>query len=66
MKGLGGLLVLFGAGSIVLNLMGREFQLLMWIDTWGEGGGWAIKIALILLGAGLWLMGGAKQRRASP
>ena len=66
MKGLGGLLVLFGAGSIVLNLMGREFQLLMWIDTWGEGVGWAIKIALILLGAGLWLMGGAKQRRASP
>ena len=66
MKGLGGLLVLFGAGSIVLNLMGREFQLLMWIDTWGEGVGWAIKIGLIVVGAGLWLMAGGKQRQASP
>ena len=66
MKGIGGLLVLFGAGSMVLSLMDKEFQLLMWIDTWGTGVGWGIRIALIVLGAGLWLMASGKRRQPGP
>ena len=63
MKGLGGVLVLLGVGSIVLDLMEMEFQILSWIDTWGAGVGWGIKIALIVLGAGLWLMAGRGGQR---
>ena len=67
MKGLGGFLFILGVGSIVLNLMEMEFQLLSWIDNWGEGVGWGIKIAVIVVGACLWFMGGSKgQARPSP
>lgn len=57
MKNIGGLLVLFGAGSIVLNFVGYEFSLMMWVDNWGPGVGWAIRGVLIVLGAILWLQG---------
>jgi hypothetical protein len=57
MKNLGGLMVLFGAGSILLGFFGYEFTLLMWIDTWGPAVGWIIRGALIVVGAALWLVG---------
>ena len=57
MQGIGGFLVLLGAGSFVLNFMGLEFRYLMWIDTWGEAVGIAIRIGLIVVGAALWLIG---------
>lgn len=57
MKSIGGLMVLLGAGSIVLGFMGLEFKLLMWVDTWGPTVGWVIRGALIVVGAALWLVG---------
>ena len=48
-------MALLGAGSFVLNMLGREFSLLMWIDTWGPTVGTAIRIGFIIVGAGLWL-----------
>ena len=57
MKNIGGLLVLLGAGSFVLNMLGREFTLIMWIDNWGPTVGLVIRIAMIVVGAGLFLVG---------
>ena len=67
MKGLGGFLFILGVGSIVLAQLEMEFRILSWIDNWGTGVGWGIKIALIVVGVGLWLMSGRGQRaQASP
>lgn len=49
--------MLFGLGSIVLNYLGREFALLSWIDSWGPEAGWAIRIGMAVVGAGLWFAG---------
>ena len=57
MKSIGGLMVLFGAGSIVLGFIGYEFTLMMWVDNWGPTVGWIIRGALIVVGGALWLMG---------
>ena len=40
MKSLGGLMFLFGAGSMLLGLIGYEFTLMMWVDNWGPTVGW--------------------------
>lgn len=61
MKSLGGFLVLMGVGSFVLNAMGRELTLLMWIDTWGAGVGTAIRVGLIALGIALFVIGKKKE-----
>lgn len=61
MKSLGSLLLLLGIGSIVLNLVGYEFKLLMWIDNWGETVGWAIRGAMIVVGGAIYFLApGAK------
>jgi hypothetical protein len=57
MKTIGLYLVIGGVGSIVLNLVGYEFVVLMWIDTWGETVGWAIRGSAIIVGAILWFLG---------
>ena len=61
MKAIGGLLVLLGAGSFVLNLLERHFIALSWIDNWGSQVGTAIRIGLIVIGAVLWFMGNRKE-----
>ncbi len=61
MKQLGGLLVLFGIGSIVLNYMNYEFIVMMWIDNWGTNIGWGIRIATIVVGAILFFVGKPKE-----
>jgi hypothetical protein len=63
MQGIGGFLVLLGAGSFVLHFMDREFRLLSWVDNWGVTAGNAIRIGLIILGAVLWFVG-QKQAKA--
>ena len=55
MKQIGGLMVLLGGGSFILNMLDRQFTLLMWVDNWGPTAGIAIRIGLIVVGAGLWL-----------
>ena len=62
MKGLAGLLLFFGGGSIVLNLIEMEFVIMSWMDMWGERTGWAIKIGMLVVGSGLWLMGHALEQ----
>jgi len=57
MKSIGLYMAIAGIASIVLNFMEMNLRLLMWIDMWGEGIGWAIRIGLIVVGAALFLMG---------
>jgi len=57
MKSIGWLLVILGAGSFVLNLIGMEFEYLMWIDNWGVEAGWAIRGAMIVAGGVLLFLG---------
>jgi hypothetical protein len=57
MQGIGGFLVLMGAGSFVLHYLNMEFMLLGWVDNWGTGMGNGIRIAMIVVGGVLWLLG---------
>ncbi|MEK6771298.1 MAG: hypothetical protein AABY62_06645 [Pseudomonadota bacterium] len=57
MKSLGISLVIFGIGSLLLNLMGMEFKILMWIDNWGRGAGMAIRGGVTALGVVLFVLG---------
>jgi len=57
MKNIGGLMVLFGAGSMLLGFVGYEFTLMMWVDIWGPTVGWIIRGALVVVGGFLWLQG---------
>lgn len=57
MRQLGAILAIFGLGSFVLNMMGLEFSLLMWIDNWGTTAGTGIRFGMIALGAVLFFMG---------
>ena len=57
MKSIGSLLFIFGAAAIVMGFMNIVPRLLVWIYQWGEGAAWAIKIGLVVVGAGLYLLG---------
>jgi len=57
MKSLGGYLFFFGLGSIILDFVGMQFMLLMWIDNWGSTVGWSIRIGMLVIGGALWLLG---------
>ncbi len=57
MKSIGSLLFIFGAVAIIMHFMDRAPKLLLWIYDWGEGVAWAIKIGLVVVGAGLYLLG---------
>ncbi len=57
MKKLGGTIAILGLLAIVLNFVNMVPRVLMWIYTWGEGVAWAIKIACVVLGGTLYLIG---------
>lgn len=61
MKNIGGLMVLLGLGSIVINLIGYEFRLVSWMDNWGTTVGYALKIGLAVIGAILWFIGNKQE-----
>jgi predicted small integral membrane protein len=61
MKKLGGYMFFFGVGSIILDMLGRQFIILAWIDMWGPQVGWAIRIGLAVVGAVLWLRGNSQE-----
>ena len=48
----------FGIGTIVLNLFGYEFVILMWLDTWGPDIGWVLRGAMVVAGLALFFIGG--------
>ena len=56
-QGIGGTIALAGVVSIVLNFINFNLRILMWIDLWGEGVGWAIRVGLVLLGGAIWAAG---------
>ena len=57
MKNLGIYLLIAGIGSILLNQVGYEFKLLMWVDNWGATTGWAIRGGAIAMGIVLFVAG---------
>ena len=65
MQGLGGLLFFLGAGSFVLHYINMEFMLVSWVDNWGTGVGNGIRIAMIVVGGILWLLGRQSAARAA-
>lgn len=66
MQSFGGFLVLIGAGSFVLHYMNMEFIVLSWVDSWGAGVGNGIRIAMIVGGGILWLLGNKSAKEAPP
>ena len=66
MKSIGGLLFVLGLGSFVLHFMDMEFKLLMWVDNWGPTVGMLIRIGLVVVGGGLWLLGNKREKAAAP
>ena len=61
MKRIGSSLVIIGLLAIVLNFINYVPRVLIWIYQWGEGPAWGIKIALLVLGAILYIAGSKKQ-----
>ncbi|MEB2782828.1 hypothetical protein U3A58_20775 [Algoriphagus sp. C2-6-M1] len=57
--GQGGLLLAaMGILSMVLALFNYNFRLLSWVDIWGNGMGWVIRILLIGIGGALFFLYG--------
>jgi len=50
MKKIGGYLLFFGIGSILLHFVGLQFILLSWIGSWGEAAAWEIRIGCVVVG----------------
>lgn len=53
MESFGRLLAGLGLISAVLSFVNYELTVLLWIDSWGTGIGWLIRIALFVAGAAL-------------
>lgn len=51
LRSVAGLVAVAGVFSIVLAAIGYNLKVLLWIDMWGEGVGWAIRVALLVGGA---------------
>lgn len=66
MKNIGGYLVLFGLGSLLLGLFGYDFILVSWMDSWGYGPGIAMRIGMIVLGGILWFVGHNQEQTEGP
>jgi len=63
MKKIGSLMVFFGVFAIILNFVNAVPRILMWIYTWGENVAWIIKIALVVVGGILWLIGNKQEQQ---
>ena len=57
MKGLGGLFLFFGVGSISLDFLGYEFVIMSWIHNWGVETAWLIIKSMIGFGIFLFVIG---------
>ncbi|MDJ0908568.1 MAG: hypothetical protein QNI99_05220 [Woeseiaceae bacterium] len=57
MREIGAILAILGAGSFLLNMIGFEFVLISWIDSWGTAAGTGIRFAMIVLGGFLFFLG---------
>jgi len=50
MAGWGLTFIVMGIGSFLLNMIGVEFALLMWVDNWGATVGTLIRLGFAALG----------------
>jgi hypothetical protein len=57
MKNIGSFLVILGIAAIVLDFIHFVPGILAWIYNWGNGVAWGIKIAIIVVGAILYMIG---------
>ena len=57
MRKMGEYFMFFGIGSMVLYLFEHEFVLMSWVDTWGTGFGWTIRVVMSVVGLYLFLTG---------
>jgi hypothetical protein len=62
MTSLGGLLIVFGLGSLVLPMLDMQFILMSWLDPYQPIAG----IAVAAIGAVLVFMGMSRQRAQAP
>jgi len=51
MAGWGLTFIVMAIGSLLLNMFGVEFALLMWVDNWGATVGTLIRLGFAALGA---------------
>ena len=65
MQNIGSTLAILGILAIFLDFFNRVPKVLAWIYNWGDGVAWGIKIALVVVGGVLWLIG-RKQEAAHP
>lgn len=56
MRSIGSFLLFLGVGSVILQFIGYEFKLLMWINNWGETAGWIIRGVMIVAGGAIMFM----------
>lgn len=49
-------LAAMGIISIALYFFNYNVRLLAWIDLWGDTAGWIIRIGLIIVGGGLFML----------
>lgn len=62
MKSIGSFMFIIGVLAIVLNFFDRVPKILVWIYEWGDGVAWVIKIALVVVGGILYLMGNNSEK----
>lgn len=65
MQNIGSTLTILGILAIFLDFFNRVPKVLAWIYNWGDGVAWGIKIAFVVVGGVLWLIG-RKQEAAHP
>lgn len=65
MQNIGSTLAILGILAIFLDFFNRVPKVLVWIYNWGDGVAWVIKIAFVVVGSALWLIG-RKQEAAHP
>ena len=65
MQNIGSTLAILGILAIFLDFFNRVPKVLAWIYNWGDGVAWVIKIAFVVVGGALWLIG-RKQEAAHP
>ena len=58
-------MAILGILAIFLDFFNRVPKVLAWIYNWGDGVAWGIKIAFVVVGGVLWLIG-RKQEAAHP
>jgi hypothetical protein len=54
---IGAVIAVYGIVSSILYFIGYNMRLLVWIDQWGSIAGWIIRVALVIVGGVMYLIG---------